>query len=133
MTSCGGGTPGGRGPARRGWSNPPPSKGVLIVRVHALVPEKVWRRRYDHIRHFEQLLVDEGTTVIKVFLHISKDEQKKRLQSRLDDPTKRWKFNPEDLAERKFWDDYQVAYAEALSETSTDDAPWYVVPADRKW
>jgi PPK2 family polyphosphate:nucleotide phosphotransferase len=106
---------------------------VLIVRVHDLVPEKVWRRRYGHIRHFEQMLIDEGTTVIKVFLHISKDEQKKRLEARLDDPTKRWKFMIEDVQERKYWDDYQAAFAEALGETSTDDAPWYVVPADRKW
>jgi PPK2 family polyphosphate:nucleotide phosphotransferase len=106
---------------------------VLIVRVHDLVPEKVWRRRYGHIRHFEQMLVDEGTTVIKVFLHISKDEQRKRLEARLDDPTKRWKFLMTDVEERKYWDDYQLAFAEALSETSTDDAPWYVVPADRKW
>ncbi len=106
---------------------------VLIVRVHELVPEATWRRRYHHIRHFEHLLVDEGTTVIKVFLHISKDEQRRRLESRLADPTKRWKFAPDDVAERQHWDDYQTAYSEAITETSTEHAPWYVIPADRKW
>jgi len=106
---------------------------VLVVRVHDLVPEKVWRRRYHHIRQFERLLADEGTTIIKLFLHISKAEQKRRLESRLTDPTKRWKFAPDDVAERKYWDDYQDAYAEALSETSIDVAPWYAVPADHKW
>ena len=106
---------------------------VLIVRVHDLVPEERWRPRYGHIRHFERMLADEGTTIVKVFLHISRDEQKERLQARVDDPTKHWKFNIADLDERKRWDDYQQAYADALSETSTEDAPWYVVPADRKW
>jgi PPK2 family polyphosphate:nucleotide phosphotransferase len=106
---------------------------VLVVRVHGLVPEERWRRRYGHIRHFEQMLADEGTTIVKVFLHISCDEQRERLQARLDDPTKHWKFDPADLAERARWDDYQQAYADALSETSTDDAPWYVIPADHKW
>jgi PPK2 family polyphosphate:nucleotide phosphotransferase len=106
---------------------------VLIVRVHDLVPEERWRRRYDHIRAFEQLLVDEGTTIIKLFLHISKDEQKERLEARLADPRKHWKFNTADLEERERWDDYQAAYADAITETTTDDAPWYVVPADHKW
>lgn len=106
---------------------------VLVVRVHDLVPEARWRRRYAHIRDFERLLVDEGTTVVKFFLHISKDEQKARLQARLDDPQKRWKFEPADLAERARWDDYQAAFAEAIAETSTAHAPWYVIPADRKW
>jgi PPK2 family polyphosphate:nucleotide phosphotransferase len=106
---------------------------VLIVRVHGLVPEERWRRRYDHIRHFEQMLADEGTTIVKVFLHISRDEQRERLQARLDDPTKHWMFDVADLAERRRWDDYQQAYADALSETSTGDAPWYVIPADHKW
>ncbi len=106
---------------------------VLVARVHGLVPEATWRRRYDHIRNFEALLADEGTTIVKFFLHISKDEQRERLQARLDDPTKHWKFDPNDLSERKRWDDYQAAYADALSETSTDAAPWYAVPADRKW
>jgi PPK2 family polyphosphate:nucleotide phosphotransferase len=106
---------------------------VLVVRVHGLVAEERWRRRFDHIRHFEQMLADEGTTIVKVFLHISRDEQRDRLQARLDDPTKHWKFDLADLDERKRWDDYQQAYADAISETSTDDAPWYVIPADHKW
>ena len=106
---------------------------VLVVRVHEFVPEARWRRRYQHIRNFEELLTDEGTTIVKVFLHISKDEQATRLQERIDDPTKRWKFAKADLAERARWDDYQKAFEEALSETSTKAAPWYVVPADRNW
>lgn len=106
---------------------------VLIARVDELVPEPVWRARYGHIRHFEQNLADAGTTVVKVFLHISKEEQKERFQARLDDPTKRWKFSAADLAVRAKWDAYQEAFADALEETSTDQAPWYVVPADHKW
>jgi len=106
---------------------------VLVVRVHGYVPEEQWRRRYEHIRNFEQLLVDEGTTIIKFFLHISKAEQKERLQDRLDVPEKNWKFSTSDINERKKWDDYQLAFADMLNETSTDDAPWYVIPADRKW
>ncbi len=106
---------------------------VLVVRVHGLVPEDRWRRRYDHIRAFEQLLVDEGTTIVKIFLHLSKEEQAQRLQDRLDDPEKHWKFDIGDLAERERWADYQAAFTEAIERTSTDDAPWYVVPADRKW
>jgi PPK2 family polyphosphate:nucleotide phosphotransferase len=106
---------------------------VLIVRVKDLVPEPTWRARYEHIRAFERLLVDEGTTIIKFFLHLSKDEQRARLQARLDDPAKHWKFNVGDLGERKLWDDYMAAYRDALAETSTQDAPWYVIPADHKW
>ncbi|MEQ8840552.1 MAG: polyphosphate kinase 2 family protein [Acidimicrobiales bacterium] len=106
---------------------------VLVVRVHDIVPEKRWSRRYDHINAFEQLLADEGTTIIKLFLHISKDEQKERLQSRLDEPNKHWKFDSGDLAERERWDDYQEAFRVMLERTSTDHAPWYVIPADRKW
>ena len=106
---------------------------VLVARVEGLVPEARWKRRYDHINAFEQLLVDEGTTIVKVLLHISKDEQRERLQARLEDPAKRWKFRPDDLATRARWDDYQAAFAEAVSRTSTDHAPWHVVPADRKW
>ena len=106
---------------------------VLVVRVHNIVPEEHWRRRYRHIREFERLLADEGTTIIKIYLHISKDEQKERLQSRLDEPEKNWKFSGSDLAERKHWDAYQAAFTEMLAETSTDYAPWYVVPANRKW
>lgn len=106
---------------------------VLIVRVKNMVEHEVWERRYGHINDFEQLLADEGTTIVKVFLHISKEEQAERLQARLDDPTKRWKFNTGDLAERKLWDDYQQAYTDMLERTSQAHAPWYVVPADRKW
>lgn len=106
---------------------------VLVVRVLNLVPEERWRPRYRHIRDFEQLLSDEGTTILKFYLHISKEEQAERLQARLDDPTKRWKFNAGDLDHRALWDDYMAAFEDALSETSTEAAPWYVVPADRKW
>ena len=106
---------------------------VLVVRVHDLVPEHRWNRRYDHINAFEKLLADEGTTILKFFLHISKDEQKERLQARLDEPHKTWKFAKGDLAERKLWDTYVEAYEEALTRTSTEWAPWYVIPADRKW
>jgi PPK2 family polyphosphate:nucleotide phosphotransferase len=106
---------------------------VLIVRVHNLVPESEWRTRYERINEFEELLVEGHVTLVKCFLHISKDEQRERLQSRLDDPTKRWKFNQGDLAERKLWDDYQRAYEDALSQCNTKLAPWHVIPADRKW
>ena len=106
---------------------------VLVVRVHDLVPEERWRRRFDHINAFERMLADEGTTILKFFLHISEDEQRERLQARLDDPQKRWKFRKGDLAERARWGDYMRAYEEALSETSTEWAPWHVVPANRKW
>lgn len=106
---------------------------VLVVRVHGLVPEERWSRRYGHIADFERMLADEGTTIVKLFLHISKDEQAERLRDRLDDPTKNWKFNEADLTEREHWDDYQAAYAEMVNRTSTDQAPWYVVPADQKW
>jgi PPK2 family polyphosphate:nucleotide phosphotransferase len=106
---------------------------VGIVRVHNLVPEEVWRERYDLINAFESQLQHAGTTVVKFFLHISKEEQARRLRARLDDPDKRWKFNKGDLAERAKWDDYQAAYQEAIRRTSTAEAPWYVIPADRKW
>jgi PPK2 family polyphosphate:nucleotide phosphotransferase len=106
---------------------------VLVVRVHDLVPEERWRRRYGHLRDLERMLGDEGTVVRKFFLHISKDEQRRRLQERLDNPAKNWKFEHGDVEERKRWDDYQLAYAAALSETSTEAAPWYVVPANHKW
>ena len=106
---------------------------VLVVRVRGLVPEERWRRRYDHITDFERLLTDEGTTVVKIFLHISEQEQAARLQARLDDPTKHWKFRLGDLEERKLWADYMAAYEEAMARTSTDAAPWYIVPSDRKW
>ena len=106
---------------------------VLVVRVHGMVPEERWRRRYEHIRAFEQMLADEGTTIVKFFLHISRDEQRRRLQKRLDRPEKHWKFEKGDLDERARWDDYQAAFTEAIAETSTDQAPWFVIPADRKW
>ena len=106
---------------------------VLVVRVHELVPKTVWSKRYAQINDFERILADNGTTIVKFFLSISKDEQKKRFQARVDDPTKRWKFSMGDLDERKRWDDYQAAFDEALSKTSMAWAPWYVIPADRKW
>jgi PPK2 family polyphosphate:nucleotide phosphotransferase len=106
---------------------------VLVVRVKGLAPAERWRNRYRHIVEFERLLVDEGTTVVKLFLHISKDEQKKRLEARLQEPDKRWKFNVSDLEDRKLWGDYALAYEEALTRTSSEHAPWYVVPANRKW
>jgi PPK2 family polyphosphate:nucleotide phosphotransferase len=106
---------------------------VLVVRVHDLVPEKVWKKRYEHIRNFEQMLADEGTVIRKFFLHISKEKQRERLQERLDNPAKHWKFEHGDLEERKYWDAYTDAYEEAISRTSTTDAPWYVIPSDRKW
>jgi PPK2 family polyphosphate:nucleotide phosphotransferase len=106
---------------------------VLVVRVHHLVPDPVWRQRYEEINHFERLLADEGATILKFFLHISKGEQKQRLLDRLNEPDKHWKFNPGDLAERDLWGDYMQAYQDALEATSTDWAPWYIVPADHKW
>ncbi|HEX4867719.1 MAG TPA: PPK2 family polyphosphate kinase [Acidimicrobiales bacterium] len=106
---------------------------VLVVRVENLVPEDRWRRRYDHINAFEQLLVDEGTTIVKLFLHISKDEQKERLQDRLDEPDKHWKFRVEDLETRSRWGAYQDAFSEAITRTSTEHAPWHIIPADKKW
>jgi PPK2 family polyphosphate:nucleotide phosphotransferase len=105
---------------------------VLVPRVLGALDDKALQRRYADIRAFESLLVDSKTTIIKCFLHISKDEQRKRLQARVDDPTKHWKFDPSDLDARKQWDDYQAAYADALAATSTPEAPWYVVPADSK-
>ena len=106
---------------------------VLVVRVHDIVPKAVWSRRYDQINAFEQLLADEGTTILKFFLYIDRDEQKARFQARLDDPTKRWKFRLGDLEERKRWDDYIAAYEDVLARCSTKSAPWYVVPSNRNW
>ena len=106
---------------------------VLVVRVHELVPTERWRRRFHQINAFELALAEEGTTILKFYLHISMDEQKARLQERLDDPEKNWKFNPGDLKERALWPQYMKAYEDVLSKTSTDWAPWYVVPANRKW
>ena len=106
---------------------------VLVVRVHNLVPPSEWKKRYDQIVAFERMLYENGTTILKFFLHIGLDEQRKRLQARLDDPKKCWKFQHGDLEERKFWKDYMVAYQDALSKTSTAWAPWYIVPANKKW
>jgi PPK2 family polyphosphate:nucleotide phosphotransferase len=106
---------------------------VLVVRVHDLVPEEKWRKRFGYIRAFEENLVDSGTLVVKFMLNISRAEQKERLQERLHDPSRHWKFDANDLKERKRWDDYTEAFQEALVETSTDFAPWYAIPADRKW
>jgi PPK2 family polyphosphate:nucleotide phosphotransferase len=116
---------------------------VLVVRVHPELlahervtekpDDKLWRRRYKEINHFEDRLAHNRTVILKFFLHLSKEEQKKRLLARLDDPDKHWKFSASDLAEREFWDDYQTAYEDALSATSTEHAPWFIVPADHKW
>jgi len=106
---------------------------VLVVRVHGLVPPDVWGQRYDQINAFERELAADGLTIVKVMLHISPQEQLERLRERLEDPTKHWKYKPGDVDERHRWADYQAAYADALARCSTDVAPWYVVPADRKW
>jgi PPK2 family polyphosphate:nucleotide phosphotransferase len=106
---------------------------VLVVRVHDLVPKRVWSKRYDQINDFERMLSDSGTTIVKFFLTIDREEQRKRFQERYDDPTKRWKFSLADLDERKLWDSYQAAFDDALSRTSTPWAPWYVIPANRNW
>ncbi|HXQ59349.1 MAG TPA: polyphosphate kinase 2 family protein [Acidimicrobiales bacterium] len=106
---------------------------VLVARVDTLVADKVWRARFAHINAFESLLTDSGTTLVKFFLHISRDEQGRRLQERLDRPDKRWKLNRTDFVERTHWDAYQAAYADVLSLTSTESAPWYVIPSDHKW
>jgi PPK2 family polyphosphate:nucleotide phosphotransferase len=106
---------------------------VLIVRVHRLVPKSEWASRYERINEFERLLVDSGVTILKLFLHISREEQRERLQARLDDPLKRWKFSHADLAERKLWDEYHQAYDDAITKCNTEHAPWHIIPADRKW
>ncbi|HEY5504349.1 MAG TPA: polyphosphate kinase 2 family protein [Sedimentisphaerales bacterium] len=106
---------------------------VLIVRVHNLVPKSIWSMRFEQINNFEKLLVESDIHVIKFFLHISKNEQKKRFKERLDDPTKHWKANPGDFEERKYWEEYTKAYEDVLTKCSTDYAPWYVIPANHKW
>lgn len=106
---------------------------IIAVKVKNIFPELVWSKRYRHIVEFERMLVEEGTKIVKIFLHISKDEQKERLQARLDDPAKNWKFNPGDLDDRAKWDDFMKGYEEIFEKTSTDHAPWYIIPADRKW
>jgi len=106
---------------------------VVTVRVLGLAPRDAWARRTGHIREFERMLVDEGTTLVKVYLHVSKEKQRERLQARIDDPRKRWKFKLEDLDVRERFDAFRAGYDAAISETSTDWAPWHVVPADRNW
>ncbi|MEW6030506.1 MAG: polyphosphate kinase 2 family protein [Chloroflexota bacterium] len=106
---------------------------VLVVRVHKLVPPAVWKKRYEQINAFERHLAETGTTILKFYLHIDRGEQKQRFQARLDDPTKQWKFRLGDLEERKLWPDYMKAYEDVLGKTSTEYAPWYIVPANRKW
>ncbi len=106
---------------------------VLVVRVHSLVPPEVWSKRYEQINAFEKLLADNGVTILKFFLHISKEEQKRRFRKRLEDPRKHWKLSQKDFDERAFWEDYMQAYTEALARCSTPWAPWYIIPSDRKW
>jgi PPK2 family polyphosphate:nucleotide phosphotransferase len=121
------------GPGKLGVFDRSHYEDVLVVRVHGLVPRSTWSRRYAAINRFEARLVTDQIRVVKVFLHISKEEQRQRLLARLDDPTKIWKFNPRDVDERAYWDDYQEGYAAALERCNSDAAPWYRVPADRKW
>jgi PPK2 family polyphosphate:nucleotide phosphotransferase len=106
---------------------------IIAVRVKKIYPDEVWKRRQRHVVDFERMLAEEGTTIVKIFLHISKEEQKKRLESRLQNPAKHWKFNPDDLADRARWSEFMTAYEDVIGKTSTEHAPWYVVPADRKW
>ena len=106
---------------------------VLAARVRKLIPKSVWSRRYDYINQFEQLLSESSVVVVKFFLHISKDEQRRRFEERLRDPTKQWKLSPSDFEDRRHWDDYVAAYEDALTRCSTSDAPWFIVPADKKW
>jgi PPK2 family polyphosphate:nucleotide phosphotransferase len=106
---------------------------VLVVRVHKLVPKEVWSKRYDEINRFESILAANGIRILKFFLHISKDEQRKRLLQRVDDPNRHWKLSEADFHERRFWNDYTDAYEHALTKCSTDDAPWFIIPANKKW
>ncbi len=106
---------------------------VLVVRVHNLVPKEEWKSRYHRINEFEEMITEGGVTIVKCFLHISKEEQRERLQARLDQPHKRWKFSKADIAERKLWDDYQEAYEAAVNKCNTKIAPWHIIPSDRKW
>ncbi len=106
---------------------------LLVERIHEYAPKEVWKKRYDHVNNFEKMLSDEGTLILKFYLCISKKEQAQRFQDRLDDPKKHWKFNPADLEERKYWDDYMKAFDDVLEKCSTEYAPWYVVPSDKKW
>jgi PPK2 family polyphosphate:nucleotide phosphotransferase len=106
---------------------------VLVARVHSLVPKSVWKKRYAQINDFERMLSDNGTRIVKFLLYIDKEEQAKRFRERIEDKTKNWKFSPADLKEREYWDQYMAAYQDMLRQCSTDYAPWYVIPANRKW
>jgi len=106
---------------------------VLVVRVHNMVRKEVWSKRYDQINEFEELLHDNNVRILKFFLHIGKDEQKKRFQQRIDDPTRRWKISEADFDERKFWDEYTNAYEDVLTKCSTGHAPWFIIPSNKKW
>ena len=106
---------------------------VIVVRVHDLVPRPVWKKRYEQINAFEKHLTENNVTILKFFLHISREEQKRRIEDRMKDPAKRWKLSPTDFKEREYWDDYQEAYEDVLNQCSTAWAPWYVIPADKKW
>ncbi len=106
---------------------------ILVVRVHSLVPQKIWRRRFDQIKAFEKMLAEEGTVILKFYLHIDQEEQKQRFLSRIETAHKQWKFSFKDLEERKLWPQYMKAFEDALSKTSTEWAPWYIIPANRKW
>lgn len=106
---------------------------VLVVRVRGFAPKKIWSKRFDHINDFEERLVDSGTKIVKIYLHIDKDEQKERFEERLNIPEKNWKFNQGDLEDRALWNDYQAAFEDVFEKCSTKDAPWYIIPANRKW
>ena len=106
---------------------------IIAVKVKKIFPEKVWKQRFRHVIEFERMLAEEGTTIVKIYLHISKDEQKARLDSRLENPDKHWKFNPDDLKDRALWPDFMKTYEDLMEKTSTEHAPWYIIPANRKW
>ena len=106
---------------------------IIAVRVKKIFPKEVWAKRYEHIVNFEQMLADEGVTILKIYLHISKEEQRERFQARIDEPGKNWKFNPGDLEDRARWDEFMAAYEDIINRTNTAHAPWMVVPANRKW
>jgi PPK2 family polyphosphate:nucleotide phosphotransferase len=106
---------------------------IIAVRVKKIYPDAVWKNRQRHVIEFERMLAEEGTTIVKIFLHISKEEQKRRLQARLDTPAKHWKINPDDLVDRARWSEFMTAYEDVMTKTSTAEAPWYIVPSDRKW
>ena len=106
---------------------------VLVVRVHGLVPKEIWQARYDQINAFERILAENDVTILKFFLHISRDEQEKRFQQRVEDPQKNWKISPADFREREYWGEYQKAYQDAIAKCSTKEAPWYIIPSDHKW